>query len=99
MQVNHARERTMMSDGDFRAQLQEKGYRDVELKTFEADLDGPMHTHDFSVMLLVMAGEFTLARQDGATTFQPGEVCQLDAGTLHAEKTGRDGARVLLGRK
>ena len=89
----------MMSEEDFCAQLQQQGYAEAQVKDFEPNMDGPMHTHDFSVMLLVVNGEFTLARENGATTFRPGETCELEADTLHAERTGSAGARVLLGRK
>ncbi len=89
----------MISESDFRTSLQEKGYGQIEVKDLDANMDGAMHTHGFSVMLLVMAGEFTLNRESGATTFQPGESFQLEAGTLHAERTGSSGAKVLIGRR
>ncbi len=44
-------------------------------------------------------GEFTLVTEDGSVTHQPGESCQLAAGTPHAEKTGAAGATILIGKK
>ena len=89
----------MMSEEQFRKQLRESGYGEGEFKDFKANLDGPLHTHDFSAMLLVVSGEFILGHESGATAFGPGESCEVPAGTRHAERTGAGGARVLLGRK
>jgi len=88
-----------MNEQQFRQHLQSNGYGDGEIKDFEPNTDGPMHTHEFSAKLMVMSGEFTLARESGATTYGPGEICELEAGVLHTERTGSAGARVLLGRK
>ena len=88
-----------MEEQEFREALRAGGFEDGEHKEYAPGTDGPLHTHDFAVMLLVLDGDFTLAREDGATTFRPGEVCELAAGVMHAERTGAAGARVLLGKK
>jgi quercetin dioxygenase-like cupin family protein len=88
-----------MGEEQFHERLREHGYGEGEFKDFAPNLDGPMHTHDFSVMLMVVSGEFTLAQPDGARTFRPGELCELAAGSPHAERTGPGGARVILGKK
>jgi len=89
----------MMSEEQFREQLRENGYGDGQLKEYEANLDGPLHTHDFSAMLMVVSGEFILGKESGATTYRPGETCEVPAGTRHAERTGAGGAKVLVARK
>lgn len=88
-----------MNEEQFRQRLREAGYGEAQYKEYAPNTDGPLHAHDFSVMLLVLSGDFTLAREDGETTFQPGEICELAAGILHAERTRSYGARVLLGKK
>jgi quercetin dioxygenase-like cupin family protein len=88
-----------MNEAVFRQQAQEQGYLDIGFKDYPPQLDGPMHTHDFSVKLLVVSGAFSLAREDGATTFQPGETCELAAHVLHTERTGALATRVLLAKK
>lgn len=88
-----------MNEQQFRQQLLEKGYGEEQYKDYAPNTDGPLHTHDFSAMLLVVSGEFTLAQEHEATTYRPGEVCELAAGTKHAERTGHSGARILLGKK
>ena len=88
-----------MNEERFRQRLREKGYEEGQLKEYAPNTDGPMHTHDFSVMLLVVSGEFTLAQDNGAMTYRPGEICELAAGVKHVERTGSSGARVLLGKR
>ncbi len=88
-----------MNEEEFARQLEHNGYAAGQFKDFPPNADGPMHTHDFSVMLMVVSGKFTLAREDGETTYGPGEVCELAAGVAHTERTGPEGARVLSGKK
>ena len=88
-----------MNEDQFRQRLREKSYGQGEFKEYPPNTDGPMHTHDFSVMLLVVSGEFVLAHESGATTYRPGEICELAAGAKHVERSGSSGARILLGRK
>lgn len=88
-----------MNEEQFRQRLRENGYGEAQFKDFAPYTDSPMHCHDFSVMLLVVSGEFTLARPSAATIYGPGECCELEAGAEHAERTGSSGASVLLGKK
>jgi quercetin dioxygenase-like cupin family protein len=88
-----------MTEEKFGKRLRENGYGEEQHKEFAPNTDGPMDSHDFSVMLLVMSGEFTLAQPGGSTTYGPGECCELPAGAEHAERTGPSGARVPLGKK
>ena len=46
-----------------------------------------------------MRGEFILALESESTSYTPGEWCELIAGTVHTERTGPDGATVLLAYK
>ena len=89
----------MMTEEQFRESLRENGYGEGQFKDYPPDTDGLMHTHDFSVMLLVLGGEFMLAQESGVTTYRPGEICELAAGVKHVERTGSSGARILLGKK
>ena len=60
----------------------------------------PFCTHfEFSAFLFVKEGEFTVVRETGEKTHGPGDTCKVDAGTLHSERIGADGASVLVGRK
>jgi quercetin dioxygenase-like cupin family protein len=88
-----------MTEDQFRQQLQEKGYGEAKIREFEPNQDKEMHTHDLSAMALVMRGEFILALESESTSYAPGEWCELIAGTVHTERTGPDGATVLLAYK
>lgn len=85
-----------MDKPTFEKQLSDRGYGEPREHFFESSKDVDMHTHDFSAMLLVTEGEFRLVLEDGTHTFAPGDWCELEAGTLHTEKTGPDGAKTLL---
>lgn len=89
----------MMNEEQFRQTLRERDYGEVQFKDYPPNADGPMHTHEFSVLLLVVDGEFMLAQDDGVTTYRPGEICDLAAGSKHVERSGSSGARILLGKK
>ena len=88
-----------MNEEQFRQRAQEQGYGAVETKDYVPNRDGPLHTHEFSVMLLVVEGQFALAFEDGKTDYRPGEVCDLAANVMHTERAGPMGAKVLLAKR
>ncbi len=88
-----------MNEAQFRQRAQAQGYGDFQAKDYVPNTDGPLHTHEFSVMLLVVGGAFTLAFEDGTTDYRPGEVCELAANVRHAERAGPLGATVLLAKR
>ncbi|GMR24430.1 MAG: hypothetical protein BMS9Abin37_2975 [Acidobacteriota bacterium] len=88
-----------MTEEKFRELCQEKDYGDVKVKEFEPHLYDPAHTHERSIMGLVIKGEMTLEWEEGATTYGVGDMCAFEAGTVHAEKTGESGATIILGFK
>ena len=85
-----------MNGEQFRKRAQEQGYGDFQTKAYVPNNDGPLHAHEFSVVLLVVHGQFTLAFEDGKSDFRPGEVCELAANVIHTERVGPHGANVLL---
>jgi quercetin dioxygenase-like cupin family protein len=89
-----------MNEEQFRQRAQEQGYGDFQVKDYAPDRDGPLHTHEFSVMLLVVEGQFALGFEDGSiTSYRPGEVCELAANVMHTERAGPTGAKVLLAKR
>ena len=88
-----------MTEAEFRAQAVANGYGDFVTKHYPSDLDGPLHTHNFAVTLLVMSGEFGLQFEDRKATFQTGECYNLGANVVHAERGGAQGAVALLAKK
>ncbi len=88
-----------MTETEYRRLLAQRGYGAPQPKTYPPHTDGPLHTHDEAVLLFVLAGEFSLAEPDRVTRYLPGELLDLPAGCLHAERAGPDGASVLLAKK
>ena len=88
-----------MDQAQFKQACIDEGYSGAEPLEFEPNLRCDMHTHEFSAYAMVVSGEFTVVRESGSTTHKPGETCKVDAGTLHAEQTGAEGATVLIGKK
>lgn len=83
----------------FEQQLRQQGYGDPEPLEYPPHTIREMHTHDRSVSVLVLGGELTLVCEGGSTTYGPGDVCRIPAGTLHAEQTGSSGLKALLGKR
>ncbi len=88
-----------MNDAEFKQYLSQQGYGDANSVTYDADFHNDMHSHEFSACLRVKAGAFTLVTGSDAVTYQPGEICELAAGTPHAERAGPDGVTFLVGKK
>ena len=88
-----------MNEAQFRQQLEGQGYSEAQSLEYEPNSVSDMHTHDFSAFVFVLSGEFTLVTENGTVTHQPGEACELAAGTLHSEQTGASGATILFGKK
>lgn len=89
-----------VTEAEFRAGLRRDGFDDeIRITRYEAGAEaGELHAHDFSARVFVLEGAFTLHYGDGTTqTLTPGQCCQIDAGTRHAEAPGAPGARVLAG--
>ena len=88
-----------MNEAQFRQQLEEQDYSEGYLIEYEPNSANDMHTHDFSALAFVLSGEFILVTEAGSASHQPGEVCDLVAGTLHSEQSGASGAAILVGKK
>lgn len=88
-----------MDEEQFRQRARELGYGELQTKEYVPNKDGPLHTHEFSVMLLVLGGQFSLAFEDATIDYRPGEVCELPANVMHTERAGPAGAKVLLAKR
>ena len=88
-----------MNEERFRQLAHEQGYGELQTKDYAPNHDAPFHTHEFSVMLLVVGGHFTLAFEAGTTNYRPGEVCELAVNVMHTERAGPAGAKVLLAKR
>jgi quercetin dioxygenase-like cupin family protein len=88
-----------MDQAAFEAALRRDGYTDTVDRRMEANRLNPDHSHEFDARVLMIEGEMTITQGGVATTYRPGDVCALTAGTVHSEHSGPAGARYLAGRR
>lgn len=88
-----------MTEQEFRELLAARGYDEIRETEYPPGSENELHAHGFSALLMVLDGEFVLQREDGNETFLAGQMCDVPAGTVHAECTAEFGARVLAGIK
>ena len=84
---------------EFKRHVAQSGYAEPEMREYEPNLRGELHTHDFSAVLVVVRGTFLLAFETETVSCVPGEVYEVPAGVPHDERTGADGAAILLAKK
>jgi mannose-6-phosphate isomerase-like protein (cupin superfamily) len=82
----------------FEAELLREGY-EVRETRYPPNEHRPPHTHDFDARLLILDGALMLVRDGEASSFGPGESCDVPAGTVHQEITDARGAHALSGRR
>ena len=88
-----------MKESEFRLDLEKRGYAEPVVREYEPNLSGKLHTHEFSAILLVIRGSFSLAMEKESISLSPGDVYEVPAGVQHDERTGPDGATILLAKK
>lgn len=88
-----------MEESEFRQHVAQLGYQEPVTRVYEPNLRGQLHAHEFSASLLVLRGTFSLAFENESIELSPGETWEVPAGILHDERTGADGATILLARK
>jgi quercetin dioxygenase-like cupin family protein len=88
-----------VDENEFRLKAKEEGYSEPEVHEVEHAPAKEMHTHDHSVLSLVLSGQFTMFYEHGATTYGPGDWCENPRGTLHTEQIGTDGVVALVAKK
>ncbi len=84
---------------EFKRQLHNQGYSKPETREFKKNYKCQIHAHEFSVFALVEEGEFILCTEKNNEVFHPGDTCCVTAGTIHAEGSGPDGAKIIFGKK
>ncbi len=88
-----------MDETIFRAGLAADGFTEVLVREWAPDQVLAEHDHPFDARLLVLRGGLTLTQASGAQTLGPGQGCELQRGTPHAEHYGPAGCSVLVGRR
>ena len=88
-----------MDKTEFDTQLRADGYTEIETKAVAPRPANEGHGHSYAVRGLVLAGAFTVIQESKSTTYRPGEVFTVEAGQVHSEEVGMEGAQILVGRK
>jgi len=88
-----------MDEEEFRKKAQAEGYSEPEVHEVERTPAKEMHTHDQTIMSLVLSGEFTMLYEHESKTFGSGDCCVNLAGTRHTEQIGPDGVVALVAKK
>ncbi len=88
-----------MNETEFRELAKEKGYGEVVQGDVAPGYDEEMHTHEYSVLSLILAGEFVLTTEDETTVLKAGDWCEIPANTLHKEQTGAETGTYLAAKK
>ena len=88
-----------MNAAEFRKLAQAKGYGEVQQGEVAPGYDEEMHTHDYSVLSLILGGEFVLTTADGTTVLKAGSWCEIPADTLHKEQTGAETGAYMVAKK
>jgi quercetin dioxygenase-like cupin family protein len=88
-----------MDKEQFVAKLRSDGFTEIETKELGPRPANEGHGHSYAVRGLVLAGAFTVIRDDKPTTFRPGEIFSVPADCAHSEEIGTEGAQIVVGRK
>lgn len=88
-----------MNMAEFQEKLQRDGYVEIMDRSLDSRPANGDHGHEFSVRGLVVAGEFIITRDGAAKSYRAGDIFEVAADTLHNEAVGREGARIVTGRK
>ncbi|MEZ5853344.1 MAG: hypothetical protein R3D67_00820 [Hyphomicrobiaceae bacterium] len=88
-----------MDIATFEAQLKADGFQEIETKRLDPKPVNGEHGHHFGVRGLVIEGAFTVTLEGVERTYRAGEIFAVEAGQLHFEEVGPEGAKVMVGRK
>ena len=88
-----------MDEKEFRAKAKAEDYSEPEIHEVECALAKEMHTHDHTILSLVLSGEFTMLYEHESNTYSPGDCCVNPAGPLHTELIGPAGVVALVAKK
>jgi quercetin dioxygenase-like cupin family protein len=92
-------EQFQMNENDFEAELLDDGYTEITIERLEPRPASEPHGHHFAIRGLVLAGSFTVTKDNQPTTYRSGQVFAVADGHPHDESVGPEGARVIFGRK
>jgi quercetin dioxygenase-like cupin family protein len=88
-----------LSAAAFESDLRREGFT-VTFGGQKPDLMFEPHTHgDDELRIMVLAGSVTVVRGNASETFTAGQHCVVEAGCLHSDLIGPEGAAYIVGRR
>ena len=88
-----------MNEEEFRSLVKEKGYGEVEFLEVGPGPEEEMHSHEHSVISLVLTGEFTMTTEEWIKVLKTGDMTENPSGTMHKVKIGPEGGSFLFSKK
>lgn len=85
-----------MTEDEFVERCRAEGWGVPRAVEYAPDQRPEPHTHDFDAWVLLLDGSVTIATPDGDDVLEPGGLCEVPAGRVHAELGGPDGGRGLV---
>ncbi|MGA2550772.1 MAG: cupin [Burkholderiaceae bacterium] len=83
----------------FKEQLKAGGYTEVLEKSYAPNTFIDTHSHPFFARAILTDGEMEIACGEEKRRYAVGDIFELDAGRVHTEKYGPNGAKYLVGRR
>ncbi len=83
----------------FRSEAMALGFNEVLERRWDPGMVVEGHTHPFDVMAIVVGGEMWLDCGESVLHLQPGGRFELDAGAVHSERYGPEGAVYWVARR
>ena len=85
-----------MTEDEFRLFAKKEGYTAPEFKTQPPNAFFDQHAHKDDLIAFIQDGEFIVETDKNRKSFKTGELCIVEAGLVHTDCVGRDGAKYLM---
>ena len=88
-----------MTEDEFRLFAEKEDYTAPEFKTQLPNAFFDQHTHKDDLIAFIKDGEFIVETDKNRKSFKAGELSIVEAGLVHTDCVGRDGAKYLMARR
>ena len=85
-----------MTEDEFRLFAEKRGYTAPESKTQPPNAFFDQHAHNGDLIAFIQDREFIVETDKNRKSFKVGELCIVEAGLVHTDSVGRDGAKYLM---
>ncbi len=85
-----------MTEDEFRLFAGKEGYTAPEFETQPPNAFFDQHVHKDDLIAFIQDGEFIVETDKNRKSFKAGELCVVEAGLVHTDCVGLDGAKCLM---